>query len=148
TVESLYNPLHSRSRSLKMQFPNMLQVMMALLLWGEAAYADPFGCKDRVKDFPISGSVAMIPKRPRGPPSPMVNHLQYVSCCRHTAVMTSPWDNIANAYDCVHAPTDHKRPCFCYGTELRLLPTLILFWRVYNGWADGSVDLESILQEY
>ncbi|KAH9444980.1 hypothetical protein Pst134EB_025231, partial [Puccinia striiformis f. sp. tritici] len=88
-----------------MQFPNMLQVMMALLLWGEAAYADPFGCKDRVKDFPISGSVAMIPKRPRGPPSPMVN------------LMTSPWDNIANAYDCVHAPTDHKRPCFCYGTE-------------------------------
>ncbi|POW05621.1 hypothetical protein PSTT_09567, partial [Puccinia striiformis] len=98
--QQLHHPIN-RPISIKtpMQFFNMLQFAMLILLQQEATFAQRFGCKGHVKDHPISVCVAKLRIDPMD--GPIVN------------VMTSPWDNNVGAYDCSPAPTGHKRPSCC-----------------------------------
>ncbi|KAI7943277.1 hypothetical protein MJO29_013121 [Puccinia striiformis f. sp. tritici] len=89
-----------------MQLFNMLQIMMVLLLQGEATYADLFGCLGKVENFPVSLCVQTMPATTGN--FPLVNFID------------APWDNSAGAYDCLKGKTDdHKLASCCSSPDVR-----------------------------
>ncbi|KAI7942233.1 hypothetical protein MJO28_012260 [Puccinia striiformis f. sp. tritici] len=100
-----------------MQSFNMFAILTLVLIQGEAAYSQMFGCLGRVKDFPFSGCVKYLPKGDQ------------------VDIMVSPWDNIVGAYDC--SKTEHKKPTCCAKetdtASIMDLPVWRLFCKEING---------------
>ncbi|KAI9611799.1 hypothetical protein KEM48_004397 [Puccinia striiformis f. sp. tritici PST-130] len=105
------------ARCLTMQSFNMFAILTLVLIQGEAAYSQMFGCLGRVKDFPFSGCVKYLPKGDQ------------------VDIMVSPWDNIVGAYDC--SKTEHKKPTCCAKetdtASIMDLPVWRLFCKEING---------------
>ncbi|KAH9453018.1 hypothetical protein PSHT_10015 [Puccinia striiformis] len=81
-----------------MQFLNLLQISMVLLVQGAAAFTNTlsnFGCKDRVANHPEAGCAASTPGSST------------------VGMMVAAWNNNIHAYDCSQVDPRFRRGTCC-----------------------------------